>query len=119
MNKTKLLFAISVLILATLACNALVPTAEPPPTTVVIIEPTSPPQKPNVPESEAGVPRVDVAVAKAAFDTGEAIIVDVRSPDAFATSHIQGAINIPLGKIELNPTGVSLDKEQWIITYCT
>ena len=119
MNNTKLLFALSVLIFTTLACNSVVPTAEPPPTAVVIIEPTSPPQKSNIPVSEAGVPRVDGAVAKAAFDTGAAIIVDVRSKQIYDLSHVAGAINIPLGEFETNISGVQLDKNQWIITYCT
>ncbi len=34
--------------------------------------------------------------AKAAFDSGAAIIVDVRSPQAYEASHIKGAISIPL-----------------------
>jgi rhodanese-related sulfurtransferase len=57
--------------------------------------------------------------ARAAFDNGAAIIVDVRSPEAFTMSHVAGAISIPLSDIEANPTGVKLDKSQWIITYCT
>lgn len=61
------------------------------------------------------VPRVSVQDAKAAFDAGAAVFVDVRSPEAYADSHIPGALNIPLGEIEariseLNPDG-------WIIPY--
>lgn len=73
----------------------------------------------NVPLSEAEVPRVSIEEAKAALDRGEAIIVDVRSPDAYAASHVAGAINIQLGDIETNSTALNLDKYQWIITYCT
>jgi rhodanese-related sulfurtransferase len=54
-----------------------------------------------------------------ALAAGAAIVVDVRSPDAYTLSHITGSINIPLGEIELNAGGLSLDREQWIITYCT
>ena len=50
---------------------------------------------------------------------GAAIIVDVRDPDDYAAGHIVGALNIPLSEIEFNLTGLKLDKEQWIITYCT
>ena len=57
--------------------------------------------------------------AKAAFDSGAAIIVDVRSAGAYAASHVPGALNIQLGEFETNPTGLELDKDQWIITYCT
>ncbi|HLO13479.1 MAG TPA: rhodanese-like domain-containing protein [Anaerolineales bacterium] len=73
----------------------------------------------NIPLTEAEVPRVPVKEAKAAFDGGQAIILDVRSPEAYAASHVAGAINIQLGEIETNPTGLNLDKNQWIITYCT
>jgi rhodanese-related sulfurtransferase len=60
-----------------------------------------------------------VQEAKAALDRGAAIIVDVRSAEAFDVSHIAGAINIQLGEIETDPTGLNLAKDQWIITYCT
>jgi len=62
---------------------------------------------------------VTVEQAKVALDSGAAVIVDVRSSEAYAVSHIAGAINIQLGEIETNPTGLNLDKDQWIITYCT
>ena len=55
----------------------------------------------------------------AAMQSGEAVIVDVRSAQAYQASHIPGAVSIPLGEIETNPTGLNLDKDKWIITYCT
>ena len=73
----------------------------------------------NIPQSEASVPRVNVEDAKTAFDSSEAIIEDVRSPAAFADGHAAGAISIPLGEFEGNIANVPLDKDQWIITYCT
>ena len=72
-----------------------------------------------VPLSEAQVPRITVDEAKAALDSGEAIIVDVRSPDAYAGGHAAGAINIALGYFETDIANVPLEKDQWIITYCT
>ncbi len=62
-----------------------------------------------LPQTEADVPRVSPAEAKAAFEHGEAIIVDVRTPEAYALQHIKGAVNGTDG----------LDKSKWIITYCT
>jgi len=120
MPKTKII-VLTLLVSATLACNALIPTvaAEPTPTMVVIVEPAFPPPQPDVPLTEAGIPRVSVEEARAALESGAAIIVDVRSADAYAVSHIAGAVNIPLGEIETNPTGLNLDTEQWIVTYCT
>ena len=103
-RKTNILLAATILAFAILACNALWPSAEP---TIA------------APQTEAEVPRVSVEEAKAAFDSGAAIIVDVRSAEAYAASHVPGAINIQLEEFETNPTDLELDKEQWIITYCT
>jgi phage shock protein E len=44
--------------------------------------------------------------------------VDVRSAQQYAASHVKGAISIPLDEIDANPTGLKLEKDQWIITYC-
>ena len=122
MSKTKILLAISCLILATLACNALSPTtpnASPTSTMVVIVEPTFPPTQSGLPASEGAVPRVSIEETLTALAAGAAIIIDVRAPADYERNHIQGAINIPLGTIESDPTSLNLDKEQWIITYCT
>ena len=109
MSKTKILFAISALIFATLACNALLPSAEP----------TLPAEEPNLPASEADVPRVPLEQALTEHAAGAAIFVDVRGPADYETSHIPGAINIPLSEFENNIANVDLDKDAWIITYCT
>jgi hypothetical protein len=73
----------------------------------------------DLPETDADVPRVSLEEARAALDSGAAVIVDVRSPEFYEASHIPGAISIPLPEIERNPTDVALDKDEWIITYCT
>jgi 3-mercaptopyruvate sulfurtransferase SseA len=72
-----------------------------------------------IPQTEADVPRVTVEEAKSAFDNGKAIIVDVRSAESYAAGHAAGAISIPLTEFENNIENLSLDKDQWIITYCT
>lgn len=119
MSRSKILIAVSVLLLASLACNFLVPTepSRPPPMTV-IVEPTIPPQG-NVLQTEDEVPRVSVEVALTALQSGAAVIVDVRNKENYDFSHIAGAISIPLGEVEANPSGLDLPKDQWIITYCT
>lgn len=81
--------------------------------------PAATPTPVRLPLSEAEVPRVTVDEARAALERGEAVMVDVRSAEAFAVSHVAGAVNIQLGELETNRTGLNLDKEQWIITYCT
>jgi len=73
----------------------------------------------ELPQSEADVPRISVEEARAAVENGTAVLVDVRNSTAYVESHIAGAISVPLGEIESNPTGLTLDKDQWIITYCT
>jgi len=131
-KKINIFLAVAILAFIALACNALLPlttqdaapTQERSPTQefapTQIMEPTvTQPQNNNLPQTEGEVPRVSVEVAKAAVDSGAAIIVDVRSPAAYEHNHVAGAISIPLGAIELDPTNLKLDKDQWIITYCT
>lgn len=115
------LLVISTLFLVTLACNTVFPQTEPTsaPTQPVISTLELPQGQVNLPQTEAEVPRVNVEDAKLAFENGEAIIVDVRSAQAYANGHITGAISIPLDEFENNIANVALDKDQWIITYCT
>ena len=132
MKRTKtILLATFILILASLACNALLPQAEPTsvptqvPTQILaptqITEPAStlPATSANLPENDAEVPRVPVDQAKAAFDNGKAIIVDVRGAEAYARGHIKGALEVSLSAIQTDPANLTLDKSKWIITYCT
>lgn len=113
-NKIRLL-TLSVLILATLACNTLIaPT--PTPTRQLLPMPT---RAATFPYIEADVPRILVKEAKIAFDEGQAVIVDVRGAEFFAEEHIAGALSIPLVEFENNLANIELDKKQWIITYCT
>lgn len=119
MSKTKILIAFSILMLVSLACNALGP-AEPTPTMVVIGEPEFPPQpSDDLPVTEDEVPRVSLEQALAAYSAGAAIFLDVRGADSFASRRIPGAINLPLAEIEANPIIPNVEKDQWIITYCT
>ncbi|MBI5944757.1 MAG: rhodanese-like domain-containing protein [Chloroflexi bacterium] len=68
-------------------------------------------------ETYPEIPRASLEEAKAALDADNAVIVDVRSAEAYAGGHIAGALNIPLAELE-SRLG-ELDKAQWIITYCT
>jgi len=117
--KTRNILAASVLLLGMLACNSLLPADDVRPSPTPIVFPTH--AEGWLPGSDAEVPRVTVEEAVAAFETGEAIIVDVRDPAAYADGHVPGALSIPLSTIDANPTGLDElpDKNQWIITYCT
>ncbi len=116
MKKHTLIFSFSILALALFACNASLPQAEP---TIIPTQPQAQPPNSSIPQTEAEVPRISVKDAKAAFDSGQAIIVDVRSADSYAAGHAAGSISISLENFENNIGGLSLKKEQWIITYCT
>jgi 3-mercaptopyruvate sulfurtransferase SseA len=119
-RKKYLLFPLFVLVLAGLACNTSQPATSPAtPHPLVVTLPVAEQAPGTIPLSEAGVPRISVEDAKAAVDSGQAIIVDVRSADAYAAGHVEGSINIPLGYFETDIANVSLEKDQWIITYCT
>ena len=118
MPKTKIYISLTFLLLFLSACNA--PTA--PATALastadVEIIPTLTPV--NIPLTEAEVPRVTLEDAKAAFDNGTAIFVDVRSRDAYKAGHSPDALIIQLGEFETRVAKIKLPKDQWIITYCT
>ena len=63
------------------------------------------------------IPRISVQDAKAAYDIGNAVFVDVRDPESYAQSHIKGALSIPLQ--DLPDRIKELDPNAWIIPYCT
>jgi rhodanese-related sulfurtransferase len=43
---------------------------------------------------------VSLADALTRCDRGEAVLVDVRSPSAYAEGHIPGAVNVPADQIQ-------------------
>ncbi|MEZ4297086.1 MAG: rhodanese-like domain-containing protein [Polyangiaceae bacterium] len=48
--------------------------------------------------------------------TQGATLVDVRSPEEFASGHIEGAINVPVGEVESNLDRIPKDKP--VVVYC-
>ena len=64
-----------------------------------------------------GVRRVSVTELRDLLARNEAVVVDVRSEEAYKTAHIKGAKLIPVGEI-LNHTG-ELPKDKLIVTYCS
>jgi 3-mercaptopyruvate sulfurtransferase SseA len=111
----KRILLIVLIIIVASACSVQ-PTQSAP---TVVVEPGSTQPSGDLPLTEGEVPRVTIEEAKAALESGAAVIVDVRDPAQYEKSHVAGAISIWLDDIEANPTGLSLDKDQWIITYCT
>ncbi|MGH9768509.1 MAG: rhodanese-like domain-containing protein [Blastocatellia bacterium] len=66
---------------------------------------------------EDKMPRVSVEEAKKLVADGKAIIIDVRGPEAYKTSHIKGALDIPLSKLESGDFK-NVPKDKRIIAYC-
>jgi 3-mercaptopyruvate sulfurtransferase SseA len=77
----------------------------------------SAPQQPAVVDEDSypEIPRIPLEQAKAAYDLGSAVFVDVRDAESYAQSHIAGAISIPL--IELPDRMDELDPQAQIFTY--
>jgi Rhodanese-like domain len=67
--------------------------------------------------AEEKMPRVKVEEAKKLVAEGKAIFIDVRIGDAYKTSHIQGALEVPLNKLEAGDFK-DLPKDKLIIAYC-
>lgn len=88
-------------------------TAVPNPTSAVVPPAPSPTQNP-----EDKMPRIRPEEAKQLVDQGKAVIVDVRGPEAYKISHIKGALDYGLSKIEAGDFS-GLPKNKRIIAYCT
>ena len=63
------------------------------------------------------MPRVKVEDAKKMIAEGKAIIIDVRGAEAYKMSHIKGALDIPLTKLEARDFK-DLPKDKILIAYC-
>jgi len=83
----------------------LLPTAQPTATLFVM------------PASEDAVPRISLEEAKAAFDAGTAIFIDVRGTENYNLVHIPGALDLSIDKYATGLTDI--DRDALIITYCT
>jgi 3-mercaptopyruvate sulfurtransferase SseA len=82
--------------------------------------PTAAPLSPgnqNPPASVDEVERVSITDAGDAHERGQAVFLDVRPAGDYETSHVAGAVSIPLE--ELTARYMELNSSDWIITYCT
>jgi len=57
---------------------------------------------------------------KMMIDSGKQapLIVDARNPEEYDEVHIKNAVNIPVSKLEKDPTLLPADKKQGIVFYC-
>lgn len=63
---------------------------------------------------------VELEEARRAFDMKAAVFLDVRPPQAYAHSHIPGALNLPIRELRARAGEVlgHLPKDVLIVTYC-
>jgi rhodanese-related sulfurtransferase len=67
---------------------------------------------------EDKIPRIKADEAKKLVEENKAIVIDVRGTDAYKLTHIKGALDVSLSKLEKGDfTG--LPKDKMIIAYCT
>ncbi|HEV7397545.1 MAG TPA: rhodanese-like domain-containing protein [Pyrinomonadaceae bacterium] len=73
----------------------------------------------NAPGGQAddGVKRINIADAKADFEKGKAVMIDVRGDMAFKQGHIKGAQSIAFS--EITERAADLPKDKTIILYCS
>ena len=50
--------------------------------------------------------------------TGRITLVDVLSPESFASMHIPGAINLPVAEIARRAPAVLPEREAAVVAYC-
>jgi hypothetical protein len=67
--------------------------------------------------AEDKMPRINVGEARKLIEEGKAVIIDVRGHDSYKTSHIKGALNFPIDKLEAGDLK-DLPKDKRIIAYC-
>jgi rhodanese-related sulfurtransferase len=62
--------------------------------------------------------RLEPAAFKAKLDMGNAQLVDVRTPEEYADSHLEGAVNIDWLAEDFAAKTASLDKSKPVLVYC-
>jgi len=73
---------------------------------------------PPTQNAEDKIPRVKVDEAKKLVAEGKAIFIDVRGADAYKNSHIKGALDVPLTKLN-DGEFKDLPSDKLIIAYCS
>ena len=73
---------------------------------------------PPTQNTEDKIPRVKVDEAKKLVAEGKAIFIDVRGADAYKNSHIKGALDVPLTKLN-DGEFKDLPSDKLIIAYCS
>lgn len=59
---------------------------------------------------------VDIATLQTWLDRGDAVLIDVRDADAYASEHIPAAVNIPLGDLQADALPAHAGKK--LVVHC-
>lgn len=62
-----------------------------------------------------GVKSVTVDELADRLARGSQVLIDVREPDEFATGHVKGAVNVPLGRLAGGVSAFDPDAETYVI----
>ena len=65
-----------------------------------------------------GGPWVNTTQATHLINREDALVVDVREPNEFATGHVLGAKNVPLARLDATGADLAKKKERPVIVYC-
>lgn len=65
----------------------------------------------------ADADRIEAAAAREMVEKGQAMVIDVRTKDAYDAGHIEGSISVPLAEIDAHLA--QLPKDKMIVAYCT
>ncbi|MBK9193017.1 MAG: rhodanese-like domain-containing protein [Crocinitomicaceae bacterium] len=61
---------------------------------------------------------IDAAQFKSMLDSGNVILVDVRTPEEYAEGHIEGSVNIDYNSADFATSIDTLDKSKTTLVYC-
>ena len=66
-----------------------------------------------MPRQDSGEPywRISLNEAKAMMDSGNAVVIDVRQPDEWASGHVAGAMHIPVDDVGARIDELPADKD--------
>lgn len=109
-----LLLAAGIFLRSQAPAETVLPTAGGPQPTVAAVQPTAASAIPF-----PDIPRIGLQEAQDRAQNEGAIFIDVRGEEEYASSHIPGALSIPLGPNDLAPAYQELALSAEIITYCT
>jgi hypothetical protein len=99
------------------ATNATTTPIDAPPLTATsnITPPLTPPAQPT--GDRSAVKRISAEDLREKMKAGNVVVVDVRDAGSYQTSHIAGALHVPMASIQSNLDLIPKTKE--VVTYCT